>query len=168
MSPLRHYISPHSPQLNFYYSHLCELLSDRTKPECLVTFQHLDVLEDVGVGQGEGRDVFGLPQVSVQPVGEVHHVVLGGVDLPQGGGQRAAPLLQTGLLAAPLLLQLQPLGLHAELGALGALVRILRPQRLCLLPQELENTEFELYVQITSLTLPSQTSGYLYLLEARV
>lgn len=64
----------------------------------------LNVFQDVGAGQGEATDVFGLSQVAVQAVGEVHHVVLGGVDLSEGGAQRAASLLKIGLLTAPLLL----------------------------------------------------------------
>lgn len=89
----------------------------------------LDVFQDVGTGQCEGADVFGLSQVAVQTVGEVHHVVLGGVDLSEGGAQRAASTLKVGLLAAPLLLQLRLLLLHtsvpAQLGTLGAVVCIL-------------------------------------------
>lgn len=66
--------------------------------------EDLNVFQDVGAGQGEATDVFGLSQVAVQAVGEVHHVVLGGVDLSEGGAQRAASLLKIGLLTAPLLL----------------------------------------------------------------
>ena len=66
--------------------------------------EDLNVFQDAGAGQGEATDVFGLSQVAVQAVGEVHHVVLGGVDLPEGGAQRAASLLKVGLLTAPLLL----------------------------------------------------------------
>lgn len=101
----------------------------------------LDVFQDVGVGQGEDRDVFGLSQVAVQPVGEVHHVVLGGVDLSEGCGQRAASPLEAGLLAAPLLLQLGLLLLQGGAPAqLGAQVSVLGPQRLRLLPQELKKS----------------------------
>lgn len=66
--------------------------------------EDLNVFQDVGAGQGEATDVFGLSQVAVQAVGEVHHVVLGGVDLSEGGAQRAASLLKVGLLTSPLLL----------------------------------------------------------------
>lgn len=64
----------------------------------------LDIFEDVAVGKCEVGDVFRLSQVAVQTVAEVHHVVLSGVDLSEGGTQRAAPPLKVGLLAAPLLL----------------------------------------------------------------
>lgn len=64
----------------------------------------LDIFQDVAVGQCEAGDVFGLSQVAVQTVAEVHHVVLGGVNLSEGGAQRAASPLKAGLLAAPLLL----------------------------------------------------------------
>lgn len=99
----------------------------------------LDVLQDVAVGQAETTDVFGLSQVPVQPLAEVHHVVLSGVDLSESRTQRAASPLKVLLLAAPLLLQLGPVLLHrgdpAQLGALGLEVG---PQRLRLLPQELQ------------------------------
>lgn len=102
----------------------------------------LYVLQDVGVGQCEGSDVFGLPQVPVQTLAEVHHVVLCGVDLSEGGAQRAASPLQAGLLAAPLLLQLRPLLLQRRVPAqLGTLVCVLRPKRLGLLTQELRQKE---------------------------
>lgn len=108
----------------------------------------LDILQDVAVGQCEAGDVFGLPQVAVQAVAEVHHVVLCGVDLPEGGAQRAAPPLKAGLLAAPLLLQpcllLLRTSVPAHLGTLGALVCIFRPEGLCVLPQELGKKEFRL------------------------
>lgn len=97
----------------------------------------LDVFDDVGVCQREAADVFGLSQVTVQTVCEVHHVVLGGVDLSERGAQRAPSLLQVGLLAAPLLLKLRLLLLQTAVTALGTLVCIVGPQRLGLLPQEL-------------------------------
>lgn len=106
----------------------------------------LDVLQDVAVGQREAGDVFGLPQVTVQAVAEVHHVVLRGVDLPEGSTQRAAPPLKAGLLAAPLLLQPRLLLLRAvvpaHLGTLGPLVGVFRPEGLGVLPQELGKKEF--------------------------
>lgn len=64
----------------------------------------LDIFQDVAVGQCETGDVFGLSQVAVQTVTEVHHVVLSGVDLSESSAQRAAPPLKVALLAAPLLL----------------------------------------------------------------
>ena len=94
---------------------------------------HLDV-SDGAAGQGEGGDVLGLTEVPVQPVDEVHHVVLGGVDLPQGGGQRAAPPLQLQQLGPPALLELRPLLLHPGGALLGG---ELGPQSLRLLSQEL-------------------------------
>lgn len=103
--------------------------------------ENLNIFQDVGIGQCEGSDVFGLPQVPVQTVGEVHHVVLSGVDLSERRGQRVASPLKVQLLAAPLLLQLQLLllqtGVPSQLGALGAHIPILSPQRPSLLPQKL-------------------------------
>ena len=97
---------------------------------------HLDVA-DGAAGQGEGGDVLGLTEVAVQPVDEVHHVVLGGVDLPQRAAQRAPPPLELHQLGAPALAELRPLLLRPGPGGalLGALGGELRPQRLRLLPQ---------------------------------
>lgn len=77
---------------------------NRTHVGC-VQVKHLDIFQYVAVGQRESGNVFGLPQVAVQAVTEVHHVVFGGVNLSQGGAEGAAPPLEAGLLAAPLLLK---------------------------------------------------------------
>ncbi len=117
-----------------------------TKERCSWLTEDLNIFQDVGVGQCERSNVFGLSQVAVQTVGEVHHVVLGGVDLSESSAQRATSLLKVGLLAAPLILQLRLLLLQTsvptQLGTLRALVCILRPQRLGLLPQKLGKKKF--------------------------
>lgn len=89
----------------------------------------LDIFEYVAVGQREAGNVFGLSQVAVQPVTEVHHVILGGVNLPQGGGEGASSPLQAGLLAAPLLLKPRLLLLLISVFAqLETLARIIGPE----------------------------------------
>lgn len=106
----------------------------------------LYIFQNVSVGQCEASDVFGLSQITVQAVGEVHHVILSGVNLPECRAQRAASPLKVGLLSAPLLLQLCFLLLQrsvsTQLGTLRALVCILRPKTLSLLSQELGRKEF--------------------------
>lgn len=74
--------------------------------------EDLDVFQDVTVDQRKANDVFGLPQVAVQAVTEVHQVVLGGVDLPESSGEGTASSLEGGLLATPLFLQTLLLLLH--------------------------------------------------------
>lgn len=104
--------------------------------------EDLDVFEDVAVGQREAANVFGLSQVAVQPLAEVHHVILSGVNLSQGGGEGAAPPLKAGLLTAPLLLKPRPLLLLiAVFTQLQTLTCIFRPKGLCLLPQKLRKKQ---------------------------
>lgn len=89
----------------------------------------LDIFQYVAVGQREAGNVLGLPEVAVQPVTEVHHVILRGVDLPEGGGEGAAPPLKTGLLIAPLLLKPRLLLLLIRVFMqLDTLTRIFRPK----------------------------------------
>lgn len=66
--------------------------------------EDLDVFQDVAVDQHKANNVFGLPQVAVQAVTEVHQVVLGGVDLSESSTEGTASSLESGLLAAPLFL----------------------------------------------------------------
>lgn len=57
-----------------------------TNEGCVWLTEDLNIFQDVGIGQCEGSDVFGLSQVTVQTVREVHHMVLGGVNLSEGSG----------------------------------------------------------------------------------
>lgn len=66
--------------------------------------EDLDIFQDVTVDQRKANDVFGLPQVAVKAITEVHQVVLGGVDLPESSAEGTASSLEGGLLVAPLFL----------------------------------------------------------------
>lgn len=74
--------------------------------------EDLDIFEDVTVDQRKANDVFGLPQVALQAITEVHKVVFGGVDLSESSAEGTASSLESGLLAAPLFLQTHLLLFH--------------------------------------------------------
>lgn len=92
----------------------------------------LDIFQDVGAGQSEASNIFGLPQVAIQAIIKVHHVVLCGIDLSEGSAQGAASPLELCLSATPQLQQLRLLLLQqrvsTQLVIVGTLVCILRPQ----------------------------------------